>query len=209
MMDVYRAKQFMYARGKNATPMTSNSKLRIIGGDWRGRTLRFTAIDGLRPTADRVRETLFNWLAPRISGARCLDMFAGSGALGLEALSRGAKSCDFIEYQRAAARAIEGHLDLLQAKARGRVINTDALAFTVGYQYDIVFIDPPFADHLQQKALLWLLDNNMLADDARIYLESNNKDPEPCPEPRIDARVRVLRDKKAGQVRYQLLAVSV
>lgn len=185
--------------------MTSTSKLRIIGGDWRGRTLRFTAKDGLRPTTDRVRETLFNWLAPRIGGAKCLDMFAGSGALGLEALSRGAKSCDFVESQRAAARAIEDHLDVLQAAARGRVINTDALAFTVGYQYDVVFIDPPFADHLQQKALLWLLDNDMLAEDARIYLEFDDKDSQPC----FDARVRVLRDKKAGQVRYQLLAVSV
>ena len=205
MMEAYRAKPFMSARGKNSTPMTSNSKLRVIGGDWRGRTLRFTAKDGLRPTTDRVRETLFNWLAPRVGGARCLDMFAGSGALGLEALSRGAKSCDFVESQRTAAQAIQGHLALLQATTRGHVINTDALAFTGGYQYDIVFIDPPFADHLQQKALMWLLDNNMLTDDARIYLEFNNKDPEPC----IDARVRVLRDKKAGQVRYQLLAVSV
>ena len=185
--------------------MTLNSKLRVIGGEWRGRTLRFTAKDGLRPTTDRVRETLFNWLAPRISGAICLDLFAGSGALGLEALSRGAKSCDFVESHRAAAQAIQNHLTLLQATERGRVINTDALAFTVTYQYDIVFIDPPFADHLHHEALTWLLNNNMLAEDARIYLEFSDKEPKPS----IDTRTRVLRDKKAGQVRYQLLEVSV
>jgi len=184
--------------------MRSTSKLRIIGGDWRGRTLGFTARDGLRPTPDRVRETLFNWLAPRIRGATCLDMFAGSGALGLEALSRGAQSCDFIETSRPAAQAIQGHLQLLQATARGQVINADTFTLKRTNQYDIVFIDPPFAEQLQARAVTWLLDNNMLAEDARIYREFSQQDPEPA----LDARTSVLKDKKAGHVRYQLLAVA-
>jgi 16S rRNA G966 N2-methylase RsmD len=95
-------------------------RLRIIGGQWRGRRLQFPAVEGLRPTPDRVRETLFNWLAPTIHGARCADLFAGSGALGLEALSRGAASCDFVDTSGAAVRAIASHLQSLDAEARGR-----------------------------------------------------------------------------------------
>lgn len=184
--------------------MTTANKLRVIGGHWRGRTLRFTPKDGLRPTPDRVRETLFNWLAPRISEASCLDMFAGSGALGLEALSRGAKRCDFLESSGAAAKAIEGHLRFLEANHRGQVINTDALTFKAPYPYDIVFIDPPYAEKIQHQALAWLLDNNMLAADARIYIEFSKRQP----QPELDARAVVLRDKTAGDVRYQLLALS-
>lgn len=184
--------------------MNKTGKLRIIGGDWRGRALHFTAKDGLRPTADRVRETLFNWLAPRIYDAVCLDMFAGSGALGLEALSRGAKRCDFIERDRASAQAITRHLSVLQATPRGRVIQGDALKFQAPHSYDVVFIDPPFAENLQQQALNWLLNSNMLTSDARIYLECSIQ----CPEPKLDKRLHLLRSKKAGGVRYQLLALA-
>ena len=94
------------------------SQLRIIGGQWRGRKLTFTPAEGLRPTTDRVRETLFNWLAPFIFGARCADLFAGSGALGLEALSRGAAHCDFVDSAKAAGRQIAGHLETLGASDR-------------------------------------------------------------------------------------------
>ena len=122
-----------------------HSQLRIIGGQWRGRKLAFTPEDGLRPTADRVRETLFNWLAADIHGARCLDLFAGSGALGLEALSRGAAHCDFVDHSSRACRQIETHLALLEAADRGHCHPVGAEPFLRGAQqaYDIVFLDPP------------------------------------------------------------------
>ena len=104
------------------------NQLRIIGGEWRGRKLRFPDVAGLRPTTDRVRETLFNWLAPVIHGARCLDLFAGSGALGLEALSRGASSVVFIDSDRRAVQSLRENLALLK-EGRGEVLQSDALSF--------------------------------------------------------------------------------
>src|SRR5438128_11334310 len=98
----------------------ADGELRIIGGEWRGRKLRFPALPGLRPSPDRVRETLFNWLAPEIYGARCLDLFAGSGALGLEALSRGAAFCQFVDSAALATQRIEQHLTLLSCR-KGRI----------------------------------------------------------------------------------------
>ncbi len=175
--------------------------LRIIGGEWRGRRLNFPALNGLRPTADRVRETLFNWLAPRIQGARCLDMFAGSGALGLEALSRGADHCDFLELQASAANTIKQHLSTLKAGGRGTVFGADALKFE-GKGYDIVFVDPPFAEELSEAALAHLLHSSLLAADARIYLELGRSQSLPPLEPGFE----ILRDKTAGDVRYLLLA---
>ena len=115
---------------RGAVTKDKPSQLRIIGGEWRGRKLSFHARPGLRPTSDRVRETLFNWLAPTIVGADCLDLFSGSGALGLEALSRGASYCDFVESDQLAAASIQGNLRLLgDNSARGRVTTTDALKF--------------------------------------------------------------------------------
>lgn len=175
--------------------------LRIIGGEWRGRKLTFPALPGLRPTADRVRETLFNWLAPRMAGARCLDLFAGSGALGLEALSRGAAGCDFIERDREASRAICAHLTQLSAQTRGRVINADALTWNAQGGYDIVFIDPPFASELTGSALEHIRTAGLLAEDARVYLELGRSQALPTLEPHWQC----LRDKTAGDVRYLLL----
>ncbi|MBT4078984.1 MAG: 16S rRNA (guanine(966)-N(2))-methyltransferase RsmD, partial [Gammaproteobacteria bacterium] len=111
-------------RGKRG----GSRKLRIIGGSWRGRNLLFAECPAIRPTPDRVRETLFNWLQGTIRGARCLDLFAGSGALGLEALSRGAAQVDFVEQDRSSAQSIQQHLELLQAEG-GRVQRGDALRF--------------------------------------------------------------------------------
>ena len=121
------------------------NEFRIIAGVWRRRKLKFPPLPGIRPSPDRVRETLFNWLMDRVAGARCLDLFTGSGALGLEALSRGAAEVVFVDRERAALDAVGGHLAALKAQG-GTLVQADALAWleTPGTTFDIVFLDPPF-----------------------------------------------------------------
>lgn len=174
--------------------------LRIIGGDWRGRRLEFPSSPNLRPTGDRIRETLFNWLAAEISGSRCLDLFAGSGALGLEALSRGARHCTFLETSSAAIEGINAHLSLLNAVDRGRVINTNALSWRED-PFDIVFVDPPFSDNLAIDSLKHLINNQLLTDSALVYLEvASTASLEDLPP-----ALSIIRDKQSGAVRYLLL----
>jgi 16S rRNA (guanine966-N2)-methyltransferase len=177
--------------------------LRIIGGAWRGRRLRFPAAPAIRPTPDRVRETLFNWLAPLVPGARCLDLFAGSGALGLEALSRGASHVTFVERDRQAARAIEACLGQFDPQGRldWRVLAADAAAFlaTVGQPFDIVFLDPPFASATLQGIAERLEGGGWLSRTARIYVECPAEHPAPVP-----ANWTHERDKRSGQVGYHL-----
>lgn len=181
---------------------TQNNQLRIIAGNWRGRRLNFPDVDGLRPTGDRIRETLFNWLAPAIQGARCLDLFAGSGALGIEALSRGAATSVMIERDTKAAAQLKQNLELLKA-ANGRVINDNALSvLQKGNQdepYHIVFIDPPFQLKLWQAVIEALETGNWLADNATIYLESGRDD-----EYHPPINWQLHRDKHAGAVSYRL-----
>ena len=175
--------------------------LRIIGGDWRGRRLEFPSSPNLRPTGDRIRETLFNWLAAEVGGSRCLDLFAGSGALGLEALSRGARHCTFLETSSAAIEGINAHLSLLNAVDRGRVINTNALSWRDD-PFDIVFVDPPFSENLAIDSLRHLIDNQLLTDSALIYLEvASTASLEDLPP-----TLSIIRDKQSGAVRYLLLA---
>lgn len=174
--------------------------LRIIGGDWRGRRLEFPSSPNLRPTGDRIRETLFNWLAAEVSGSRCLDLFAGSGALGLEALSRGARHCTFLETSSAAIEGINAHLSLLNAVDRGRVINTNALSWRDD-PFDIVFVDPPFSDNLAIDSLKHLINNQLLTDSALVYLEvASTASLEDLPP-----ALSIIRDKQSGAVRYLLL----
>ena len=174
--------------------------LRIIGGDWRGRRLEFPSSPNLRPTGDRIRETLFNWLAAEISGSRCLDLFAGSGALGLEALSRGARHCTFLETSSAAIEGINAHLSLLNAVDRGRVINTNALSWRDD-PFDIVFVDPPFSENLAIDSLRHLINNQLLTDSALVYLEvASTASLEDLPP-----ALSIIRDKQSGAVRYLLL----
>lgn len=174
--------------------------LRIIGGDWRGRRLEFPSSPNLRPTGDRIRETLFNWLAGEVGGSRCLDLFAGSGALGLEALSRGARHCTFLETSSAAIEGINAHLSLLNAVDRGRVINTNALSWRDD-PFDIVFVDPPFSENLAIDSLRHLINNQLLADSALIYLEvASTASLEDLPP-----ALSIIRDKQSGAVRYLLL----
>ena len=180
----------------------NTNQLRIIGGQWRGRKLAFPDVEGLRPTGDRIRETLFNWLAPNIQGARCLDVFAGSGALGLEALSRGASYSLLLERDRIAANAIQQNLQILKAE-HGQLVHTDSLQYLAngnqGNTFDIVFIDPPFALNLWQGVIDRLEAGNWLASDACIYLESPRDNPIPTPN-----SWHLHRDKHAGQVSYRL-----
>ncbi|MEE4144169.1 MAG: 16S rRNA (guanine(966)-N(2))-methyltransferase RsmD [Halieaceae bacterium] len=180
--------------------------LRIIGGQWRGRRLAFTPAEGLRPTTDRVRETLFNWLAPSIHGARCLDLFAGSGALGLEALSRGAASCDFVDTSATALRQIEQHLRLLQAETRARCHPVAASTFLQGARdgYDIIFIDPPFGKALVDPVCARLSAAALVADGALVYVETAARDPLPT----VPANCRLHREKVAGEVCYRLYEVA-
>lgn len=175
--------------------------LRIIGGSWRGRKLSFPEIDGLRPTADRVRETVFNWLQPITPGARCLDLFAGSGALGLEALSRGASHCDFIEHNAEAASAIKRHIAELGCGDRSRVISADALTWRSDTPYDLIFIDPPFDANYFDAALAQVSTADLLADGGRIYLEL----PVSQPMPDIEQTFDHLKAKTAGNVQFHLL----
>lgn len=177
--------------------------LRIIGGTWRGRKLRFPPSAAIRPTPDRVRETLFNWLGAATRGTRCLDLFAGSGALGLEALSRGAVHVTFVERDRSAVHALEA--TLADWGARGaQVERADALGFLAGpaRPFDIVFLDPPFDSGLLATAAVLLERDAWLAPQAYVYVECAAREPPPALPPGW----LPLKAKRAGEVGYHLYA---
>ena len=187
-------------------PKQTAAQLRIIGGMWRGRKLTVVNRPGLRPTGDRVRETLFNWLTPVIADAKCLDLFAGSGALGLEALSRGAASCDFVDADEQALLSIRKNLSALIANPAPEGPAT-ALSTAADYlagdheAWDIVFVDPPFDCGLGEPALHQLATNARLHKGSFVYFESRRSAPEYVPE----ALYTVHREKTAGDVLYRLL----
>ena len=176
--------------------------LRIIGGQWRGRRLRFPAEPEIRPTPDRVRETLFNWLGERVRGSRCLDLFAGSGALGLEALSRGAAHVQFVERHPAAARELAELLAAWGAR-EAPVARGDALRFLAGAPrvFDIVFLDPPFESGLIEPAAAELERGGWLAPRALVYLECEAASALPL----LPSTWQLAKSKRAGQVGYHLL----
>jgi len=176
-------------------------QIRIIGGQWRGRKLPVPDSPGLRPTTDRVRETLFNWLAPSMVDARCLDCFAGSGALGLEALSRYAASATLLEMDRSVSQQLQQNLASLKA-TNAKVVNTNALAFLAqaGTPHDVVFVDPPFRKGLREETLTLLENNGWLAEEALIYVESEVENGLPP----VPAHWDLHREKVAGQVAYRL-----
>ena len=178
-----------------------SGQIRIIGGQWRGRKLPVPESPGLRPTTDRVRETLFNWLAPSIVDASCLDCFAGSGALGLEALSRYAASATLLEMERGVAQQLQKNLATLKA-SNAKVVNTNTLAFLAqaGAPHDIVFVDPPFRKGLLEETLKLLENNGWLSDEALIYIESEVENGLPP----VPMNWHVYREKVAGQVAYRL-----
>lgn len=183
----------------------TNSSIRIIAGDWRGRKLPVAEVEGLRPTGDRIRETLFNWLQLDIRGARCLDLFAGTGALGLEALSRGASKVIFCELNTTAQQQLQANLATLNAN-NGELKRTAAGELLNNPQgdtpFDIVFIDPPFAENLWNTTLEALLhpEANWLSEHALIYLEYPKNTAITLP-----ATWRIRKTKTTGQVTFTLL----
>ncbi|MBF4244622.1 16S rRNA (guanine(966)-N(2))-methyltransferase RsmD [Vibrio anguillarum] len=183
----------------------STGFVRIISGLWRGRKLPVHDAQGLRPTTDRVKETLFNWLAQEIPGAHCLDLFAGSGSLGFEAASRQAQSVTLIELNPTAFKQLEHNIGALNA-TNLRAINSDALAFLKqqGTPHHLVFIDPPFRQGLLSEAVSLLEQNGWLADEALIYIETEKE----LALEGIPANWRLHREKNAGQVSYRLFERS-
>lgn len=160
------------SRGRGGGP-AAVGQVRIIGGRWRNTRLQVPDVQGLRPTSDRVRETLFNWLMPKLPGARVLDLFAGSGALGLEAVSRGAASAQLVERDPALAAALRTVVGKLDAQAQVQVAQADALQWLEGAvpaQADLVFLDPPFAAGLWEQVIARL--PRHLAEDAWLYVEA-------------------------------------
>ncbi|HEY9032732.1 MAG TPA: 16S rRNA (guanine(966)-N(2))-methyltransferase RsmD [Pseudomonadales bacterium] len=175
-------------------------RFRIIGGKHRGRKLAFPAVAGLRPTPDRVRETLFNWLAGELAGARCADLFCGSGALGLEALSRGAADCVFVDGNRHALSAISEHLQTLGLNGRVLAAHLPLLPAGLGQGFDLVFLDPPYADDCLAACVQALLDGHCLNRGAWLYCE--NAAGQPLPQ--LPAVLQLHRHKTAGAVQYAL-----
>jgi 16S rRNA (guanine966-N2)-methyltransferase len=176
-------------------------RIRIIGGQWRGRKLAVPDRSGLRPTGDRVRETLFNWLQPFIAGATCLDLFAGTGALGLEAVSRGASRVVLVERER---ELVDG-MRAAQAWPGGErleLVCDDALAWIErgAESFDIVFLDPPFGAGLQERSLEALVAHGAIGQGALVYVEQEIDEPIGG-----DDRFETLRDKRLGRVRARLL----
>ena len=177
-------------------------QLRIIGGEWRSRRLSFPDGPGLRPTPDRVRETLFNWLAPYVAGAKVLDAFAGSGALYLEALSRGATTAVALDSNPAAIASLKQNLETLRC-AKGQVLQSDALRYLqnpASTTFDLVFLDPPFHQNLLVETCALLEERQWLAERSWIYTESET----PPSSLQLPSNWRLHREKKAGQVYYAL-----
>jgi 16S rRNA (guanine966-N2)-methyltransferase len=183
------------------------TQVRIIGGQWKRTPLRVIDAQGLRPTPDRVRETVFNWLGDKVVGAQCLDLFAGTGALGFEAASRGAASVAFVEANPAARAQLAAMKAKLQA-SQLEVVGTDALlALKVlqarGQRFDVVFLDPPFGQDWPQRLLPML--SALLQPAAWVYLESESAFGGSEPAPSWALGWQVLKSAKAGQVHYHWL----
>jgi 16S rRNA (guanine(966)-N(2))-methyltransferase RsmD len=173
------------------------NKVRIGGGEWRSRMLRFPDALALRPTPDRVRQTLFNWLGQELYGLHCLDLFSGSGALGFEALSRGAASVTMVESNPAVYRALLDNATMLKAD-KARILRQDAMQFLAqnAQPFDVIFLDPPFDQRWLEKLLPFLVKH--LADGGVIYAESERLLID-------DADWQVIKHGKAGNVHYHLL----
>ncbi|RLA00471.1 MAG: 16S rRNA (guanine(966)-N(2))-methyltransferase RsmD [Gammaproteobacteria bacterium] len=180
--------------------------VRIIAGRWRGRKLTVPNVSGLRPTPDRVRETVFNWLQPLIGDTHCLDLFSGSGVLGFEAASRGAKQVDMVELDTKVAMQLQDNCQLLNAE-NCHIIQNTAQRFLMNnsMKYDVVFIDPPYQADLWAEIAQLLVDSGCLVGNAHIYLEYPSK----IDLPVLPKHWNLKKDKKAGDVRYCLFINEV
>ena len=176
------------------------NQLRIIAGRWRGRKLSFAPVPGLRPTSDRIRETLFNWLDPWIQGARCLDLFAGSGALGIEAASRGAAEVVMVDHDPAVVATLREQLQKLEF-SEALLVQQDVNSWLQGKAepFDIVFLDPPFRENRLPACIGLLEEHGWLAAGARVYIEA-----EKACSPELPDSWDLYRSKSAGQVGYHL-----
>lgn len=180
----------------------SRNQLRIIGGKWRGRKLDFPSAEGLRPTGDRIRETLFNWLMPVVPGARCLDLFAGSGALGLEALSRGAAELVMLDTDLQVVKTLQQHCQRLAAE-NATIQQSDATEWLrrtePGSGFDIVFVDPPFQSELLQPSTQLLAERGFLKEGALIYVEIDRQQRFIPP-----SHWQLFKHQLAGQISFSL-----
>ena len=195
----------MKRKAKTKTAAAQN-QLRIIGGQWRGRKLRFADAKGLRPTLDRVRETLFNWLQYDIAEARCLDPFSGSGALGLEALSRYAGEVVMLDSNPAAIKCIQENLELLKVE-NACLLNRDARDYLQQEQpspFDIVFLDTPFNQQLLEPFIHLLESRPWLKKGSLIYIEAEKQ----LKLPLLPENWLLLKQKKTGQLAYNLAEVT-
>jgi 16S rRNA (guanine966-N2)-methyltransferase len=195
-------------RNRNSKPaphhLENDSFVRIIGGDWRSRKLSFPESEGLRPTPDRVRETLFNWLQAYTPAAKCLDLFSGSGALAFEALSRGAAHATLIDASRLVCSSLKQNLHELKAQ-NAEVLETDATQWLLQqakseFRYDLVFLDPPFNKNLVSGICQLLEENQVLADGSMIYIETERS----LNTLSVPDNWQLYRDKQAGDVNYRL-----
>ncbi len=196
-----------YQSNNRSTQHPDQGDLRIIAGMWRSRKLTFPAIQGLRPTPSRIRETLFNWLAPDLPGSHCLDLFAGSGALGFEALSRGADRVTMIEKNREITGALQRNKRLLGADGLS-ILNQDTMEGIVKLDpinsFDILFCDPPFNQHLMEPLIQAMENSTVLSENAKLYIETEKS----LTNLEFPANWSLLKEKTAGDVRYRLLEVS-
>lgn len=193
------------ARRRGSARNTGNSppgRLRIVAGKWRSRLLKVPDVPGLRPTSERIRETLFNWLGPTIEGKRCLDLYAGTGALGFEALSRGAASVELVERSRQAISALEESRDALEADD-AELVCADAMAYLrqpCPVAFEVVFLDPPYASDSVSELCRLLAEGDWLAPGARVYFEQHSSQA----PPELPASWSITHEKEAGLVRYAL-----
>jgi len=181
--------------------------VRIIGGEWRGRRIPIIDLPGLRPSGDRARETLFNWLQPFIQGARCVDLFAGTGVLGLEAYSRGAREVTLVENMPAAVQALRAALVTLNhpgVKDGIELAETDALKWLRQCEpdsLDLVFVDPPFGSRLEPQAMALLVERQLVRAGGLVYIETARNSPPAHP----GLGWEIIKDKTLGEVRMVLL----
>ena len=184
----------------------SRNVVRIIGGAWRGRRVSFPDVPGLRPTPDRVRETLFNWLQHSIIDTRCLDLFAGSGALGLEALSRGAREVVFVEQSPAAARTLRAELARFGGSEKARILEMGAARFlsAPGEPFDGVFLDPPFGGRALEEYVPLIAAGAWVKAGGWVYLENERA----AGVPPLPPDWELLKSKAAGEVGYHLARVT-
>ena len=187
--------------GKSSNKNVAIGSIRIIAGKHRGRKLPVLMAEGLRPTTDRVKETVFNWLMPYINQSNCLDCFAGAGSLGFEAQSRGAEKVTFVELDKGAAAQLNQNKKILAADSLN-IYHTSALSYLSTppkQSFDLVFIDPPFRKGLVEQTII-LLENGWLASNALIYVEMESENNQLT----IPVHWSLLKEKNAGQVSYRL-----